>query len=237
MGIIKTKGMVIAEHNMGDYDKMLTILTPGLGKISCAAKGARRPKSSLLAGCQYLCFGEYILYKGASSYNINSCDPIEVFYNVRIDLEKLEQVAQITKLVQTVTTENQNSYKILQLLLNTIYMISETQMDRELITSTFKMRLASVLGYTPQVEKCVSCGTKENITHFSIKDNGFKCELCSKIDTGAITMSLGTKDAIKYTIMAPPKKLFGFKITEECIKQYNLISKIYLNEKLEKEYK
>ena len=42
MGTIKTKGIVLAEHNMGDYDKMITLLTPGLGKISCAAKGARR---------------------------------------------------------------------------------------------------------------------------------------------------------------------------------------------------
>lgn len=28
MGIIKTKGIILSEHNMGDFDKMLTILTP-----------------------------------------------------------------------------------------------------------------------------------------------------------------------------------------------------------------
>ena len=116
-------------------------------------------------------------------------------------------------------------------------MISETQMNRDLITSIFKMRLASILGFTPQVEKCVTCGEKENITHFSIKDNGFKCNTCSKADTGAIIMNQGTMDGIKYTIMAPAKKLFSFNITEECIQEYKLISKIYLNEKLEKEYK
>ena len=116
-------------------------------------------------------------------------------------------------------------------------MISETEMNRDLITSIFKMRLTSILGFTPQVEKCVNCGTRENITHFSIKDNGFKCNICSKTDTGAITMSDGTRDGIKYTIMAPPKKLFGFNITEEGIQEYKIISKIYLNEKLEKEYK
>lgn len=116
-------------------------------------------------------------------------------------------------------------------------MISETDMDRDLITSIFKMRLISLLGFTPQVEKCVSCGNAEDITHFSIKDNGFKCKNCSKTDTGAISMHEGTQYGIKYTIMAPAKKLFGFNITEECIKEYKLISKIYLNEKLEKEYK
>lgn len=30
MGIIKTSGVVILESNMGDYDKMITLLTPEL---------------------------------------------------------------------------------------------------------------------------------------------------------------------------------------------------------------
>ena len=61
MGIIKTNGIIISENNFGDFDKMLTMLTPGIGKISCVAKGARRPRSMLLAGTQLLCFGEYIM--------------------------------------------------------------------------------------------------------------------------------------------------------------------------------
>lgn len=35
---IKTNGIVIAENNLGDSDKILTILTPNIGKISCVAK-------------------------------------------------------------------------------------------------------------------------------------------------------------------------------------------------------
>lgn len=160
-----------------------------------------------------------------------------MFYNLRTDLDKLECAANITKIVNNVATENENNYKTLQLLLNTLYMISETDMNRDLITSIFKMRLCSILGFTPGIERCVNCRTTENLTHFSIKDNGFKCEECSKIDTGAIQMHEGTRDGIKYTIMAPSKKLFGFNITEESIKEYKLISRIYLNEKLEKDYK
>ena len=115
MSIIKTKGIIIAESNMGDFDKMLTMLTPGLGKISCAAKGARRQNSTLLASTQFLCFGEYILYKGNQNYTINSCDTIELFYNIRCDLDKIKYASHVTKIIQDVTTENENSYKILQL--------------------------------------------------------------------------------------------------------------------------
>ena len=90
MGIIKTKGIVLAQNNMGDNDKMITILTPDIGKIGCAARGARRPKSTLMAGTQFLCFADFMIYKGVSSYSINSADPIEIFYNIRLDIEKLK---------------------------------------------------------------------------------------------------------------------------------------------------
>ena len=85
MGLLKTKGIIISENKMADFDKMVTILTPN-GKIGCAAKGARRPKSLLMSATQFLCLGEYMLYKGANTYNINSCDTIELFYNIRTDL-------------------------------------------------------------------------------------------------------------------------------------------------------
>ena len=32
MGTIKTNGIIICENNFGDFDKMLTMLTPGLRK-------------------------------------------------------------------------------------------------------------------------------------------------------------------------------------------------------------
>lgn len=237
MGIIKTKGIIISENNTSDFDKMLTMLTPGLGKISCAAKGARRPKSTLLAGSQFLCFGEYMLYKGANSYNINSCETIEVFYNLRTDLDKLDYAVFITKIISDVTTENQNNYKILQLFLNTLYIISETDKNLELVLSIFKMRLLSILGLRPNIAECVTCKAKEDLHSFSIKDNGFKCKACAKLDTSAITMEEATKKGIQYAILAEPKKLYSIQLSETAIKEFSLISRVYLNEKLEKEYK
>ena len=237
MGTIKTSGIIISETNLGDYDKMLTMLTPGIGKISCVAKGARRPKSALLAGTQFLCFGNYMMYKGANTYSINSCDTIEVFYNIRTDLDKLNCAVEITKIIRDVTEENENCYKILQLYLNTLYVLSETDKNPELIVSIFKMKLLCFLGYTPRIKECVNCKSAENIRYFSIKDNGFKCENCGKQDKGALIMSESTVSAIKYIIMSPAKKLFSFNLKDESLNELKLITKLYFNEKLEKEYK
>lgn len=236
MGIIKTKGIILSESNMNDFDKMLTILTPN-GKIGCAAKGARRPKSLLMAGTQFLCFGEYLLYQGTSSYHMNSCDTIEIFYPIRTDLDKLKYASHITKIINDVTDENQNTYKILQLFLNTLYMISETEENLEFILSVFRLRLLCLLGFMPEIRKCSQCKTEENLEFFSMKDNGLKCVNCGKLDKGAIHLSEATKNAIQYIVCADAKKIFSFHIPEENLRELNLVTKLYLNEKLEKEYK
>lgn len=236
MGVIKTKGIILAQNNMGDNDKMVTLLTPDLGKIGCAAKGARRPKSALMSGTQFLCFGDFLIYKSASSYKINSCEPIEIFYNIRLDIEKLKYASEIAKIVNDVTDENQNTYKILQLTLNTIYMISESDKDLSLILSIFKLRLLSIIGFRPIIEKCTSCNEKEKLNYFSLRDNGLKCEQCAKPDKSTIKLSDTTVKAIKYIIWAEPKKIFSFDMSEENKLELKLLTKTYLNKCLEKEY-
>ena len=44
MSIIKTKGIIICENNMGDFDKMLTMLTPGLRKDFVCCKRCKKTK-------------------------------------------------------------------------------------------------------------------------------------------------------------------------------------------------
>lgn len=237
MKTVRTKGIIIAEKVLSDFDKMLTILTPNMGKIECVAKGARRPKSLLMAGTQFLCFGDYLLYKGSDNYSMNSCETIEVFYNLRTDLDKLKYASYITKIINDVTTENQNNYKILQLYLNTLYVLSNTEKDLELIASIFRLRLLSIIGYRPEVNECKLCKQKENIVKFSIKENGFLCKNCTKSDAGAIEMQETTKDAIRYIILSDAKRIYSFQIPKESIEELKIISKLYLTEKLEKEYR
>ena len=170
-------------------------------------------------------------------YNMNSCETIEVFYNLRTDIDKLTIASNITKIIQDVTTENQNSYRVLQLYLNTLYTLSETDKPASLVISTFKLRLLSLIGFLPNIKECVNCKEKENLSYFSLKDNGFKCEACGRLDKSAIHMMPETREACNFIINAPAKKIFSFNVPEESIKELEIISKLYLNEKLEREYK
>ena len=115
-------------------------------------------------------------------------------------------------------------------------MISESDKDLNLILSIFKLRLLSIIGFRPIIEKCASCNEKEKLNYFSLRDNGLKCTPCAKSDKSAIKLSDTTVKAIKYIIWAEPKKIFSFDMSEENKMELKLLTKTYLNKCLEKEY-
>ena len=242
MGLIKTKGIVIATHNSSDNDKVLTLLTEDLGKISVFCKGAKKNKSALLNVSEYLAYSDFIIFKSPNdNYSINSAEVIEVFYNLRMDIEKLNYATVMTRIIYDTVLENQYSEEILQLLLNSLYVLSNTDKNSDLVLAIYEIRLLALLGFAPRVNACVNCGTQitedMNDFYFSIKDDGVKCEVCSKLDKGAIKINKTTFMALIYVLTAESKKLFSFEVPEESINELKLLAQVYLSEKLEKEYK
>ena len=102
MKLIKTTGIVIKEIDFKDNDKIITILTKDLGKISAMVKGAKRTNSPYLASSQYLVYSEFVLFQGKTFYHVNSTTVIDTFYDLRVDYDKLNYAFDMTKLLFTV---------------------------------------------------------------------------------------------------------------------------------------
>ena len=79
----------------------------------------------LMAATQFLCFGDYMLYRGVNSYNINSCDTIEIFYNIRTDLDKLKYATHITKIIRQFRFRFKPFEHFVQVLYNGFYFINK----------------------------------------------------------------------------------------------------------------
>ena len=157
MKLVKVKGIVIKEVAYKDNDKIITILTDSLGKVSAVAKGAKKTNSPFLASSQYLVYSEFVLYQNTGYYYLNSAAVINTFYNLRIDFDKIQLVFDMTKLINSVTDENQDCEKILKLFLNTIYVLDKYEKDTKLVVNTFKIKLFSILGFAPRQDKCSNC--------------------------------------------------------------------------------
>lgn len=222
MNLIKVKGIVIKEVQFKENDKIITILTDTLGKVSCIAKGAKKVNSPILANTQYLVYNEFVLYKSRNFYYINSATVVDTFYNLRIDLDKLEIAFELTRLLQKVTDENEDTSNILKLFLNTLYVLNNLKRDKDLIVSVFKIKLFCLLGFMPHINKCSSC-TKvfDNVDvqteiYYDYVSNVFLCSDCasSRDKRRLIKINKVTLIAIEYIMKSDIKKVFNFELKD-----------------------
>ena len=159
-----------------------------------------------------------------------------------MDIDKLSYAMTISQIMNDVCQEGEMCFKKLQLFLNTLFVLSETEKDLDFIISVFKIRLLALLGFVPRLTSCVDCEKKsidivEENKYFSIKDNGLKCDVCAKLDKGAIKISEVTYTSLIYILSSDAKKIFSFEIPSKDLEELKLLSYVYTNEKLEKEYK
>ncbi len=236
MSLVRTQGIVIEEVNTGEADKILTIFTNKHGKIKAAVKGARRPRSSVIASSQFLVFSDFIFFKGKDLYKVNSCEVIETFYNIRNDLIKLTYASYAAEVIREVIHENMPSYRVLQLFLNTLFTLSETDKSPELVIRSFEFRLMSLIGYKPRVDNCAKCGQNKECLYFSFEKNGLVCSECDQGSSGTISISEAAVKALRYIIKSDIRKLFSFSVTESVLRELRIISEIYVRDKLEKDF-
>ena len=61
---IKAEGIVLKETPLGENGKLLVVFTKEHGRISVAAKGVKKPGSSLVQLSQLFAYSQLELYKG-----------------------------------------------------------------------------------------------------------------------------------------------------------------------------
>lgn len=237
MPYVKTRGMVVREIEVGDYDKLLTVITEDLGKISVSAKGARRSGNRFSAGTQVFSYCEWVLYKGKNTYILNSCDIITSFYEIRKDVSLLAYSAHMLDILQDTTYENQPAKEPLTLLLYALNALSRQNRDPELIVRVFSLKLIQIMGFSPSLNGCCLCGTKKtDEIYFSFDRCGFICEDCRKQSDNALKIKPGAAKALIYVICAEIKESFSFNLSNDVLKSFSEIVDKYLDNCLGKRY-
>ena len=233
MKLIKVKGIVLKEITYGDNDKIITILTDELGKITAIAKGAKKNSSKFLASCQYLVYSEFVLYKGSKMYHVNSCETISLFYKLRTDFDKLNEMFYLTKHIINLTDEDTNLSNLLSLFLNTLYIISENIRDDKFIVSVFKIKMLSILGYSMQYMKCNKC-KKDLVCNktklfYDYVSNNFYCNDCDIKKDRNISISYNSYMALRYIIFSDIKKCLMITIEDKYINEFNIFANSFLD--------
>lgn len=178
MSYIKIQGIVLKNMNLGESDKIITLLSDKLGKVDAVAHGSRKGSSSLMASTQPFCYGEYMLYKGKNLYTLSQSSIIESFQQVLLDFQKLMYGTYYLELTDNLVIKDVKNISMLALLIKTLYILINGDVDDELLKAAVNFKAISISGYMPEINCCVKCGNIVDSGYFSIENGGMVCFKC-----------------------------------------------------------
>lgn len=233
-----TKGLILREVKYKEADRILTVLTADEGKITVKARGALRKGSKVSAATQLLVFSELTLFENKGRWTVNEASTIEEFKGLRDDITALSLASYFAECVEALTDEDQPNPYILQLILNSLFALSNDMYSQEHIKTAFDMRLMSLSGYQPDLTACAVCGESEPSEPMFSPLNGVIC--CRNCRNPMIDASLrlcpDSLKALRYILEAEPRKLLSFNLGDETLERAAYAAETYLLTQTERRF-
>lgn len=150
MASIGLTGMVLISAPAGDYDRRIVLLTKERGKITAFARGAQRPKSTLLAATEPFTFGTYQLYEGSSAYTCVGADVSNYFDSLKRDFVGAYYGFYFMDFADYYAMENMDGGDMLNLLYAALRALENPKLDDGTVRYAFEVRIMVLGGEFPQ---------------------------------------------------------------------------------------
>lgn len=237
---IKVSGLVIMESNLGERDKIITILTAEYGLIRAITKSARNINNKNMGGTQLFSYSRFVLYKGKSGYIVDDAEIQEIFFKLRNNIEKVALSQYLCDLTLALSPENGEAGDFLRLMLNSFYYLSNEKRSFELIKSIVEIKMSAMGGYMPDLVCCKKCGKYEDdVVYFSLEFGYFYCKDCrnNAPKNGLAPLRKGTLVALRHILYAPFEQLYNFKLSGKSQDELSDVSEKYVMHHLDRYFK
>ena len=185
-------GMVLSAAPVGDYDKLVVLLTRERGKIRAFARGARRPGSALMAAANAFAFGEFQIYEGRTSYTMSQASIQNYFGELMTDFEGACYGQYFLEFADYYTRENADGSDFLKLTYQSLRALLVPSLPRKLIRYIYELKAMTYSGECPQ--------TFEQFSDWNLNPS--------------------TEYALQYVVAASVEKLYTFLLTEEVFAEF-----------------
>ncbi|MBQ7365503.1 MAG: DNA repair protein RecO [Clostridia bacterium] len=232
---IQAKAIVLKEVAYKETDKLLTLLSRELGKITVRCRGVRSLKSRRFAACQQYVYSDMTLSVKNGQYALEEAEPIESFFSLRERFEAIALANYFADVLLSVTVEGENDEGVLSLFLNCLYLLSEKRdVPYSKIKAVFELRLATLLGFMPDTAVCGDCEGKDCLIWFNIAGGNLLCDKCATSEVPDVSERLlvpideGTLALVRYISEALDKRIFSFQCENGLLDSLSRFSEKYL---------
>ena len=151
-----TDAIVLSRFELGEADRVLTVLTPDYGKLKVIAKGVRRMKSRLGGSLEPFAELRIALSHGRTFEHVTQVSVGHAWLKMRDSLESAATAWYLAELAER-TSEEGAVAEPLYTLLRRAYELLDSGMEPGRVARWYEMRLMDELGQRPEVDRCVEC--------------------------------------------------------------------------------
>jgi DNA repair protein RecO (recombination protein O) len=151
-----TDAIVLSRFDLGEADRVLTLITPGAGKIRAIAKGVRRPTSRIGGSLEPFAELKVALARGRTFEVVTQVSVGHAWLRLRDSLESAATAWYLAELADR-SLEERHAAEPLYLLLKRAYELLDAGMAPGRVARWYEMHLADELGVRPEVDRCVEC--------------------------------------------------------------------------------
>lgn len=222
-------GLIIREQFTGESDRIVTVLTREHGLVRAFSPGSRSLKSRNLASTQLLCYSKVTFTESKGVYRIESATPIDVFFGLRSDVEKLALAQYFCELARFLLPEGDDCTELLRLLLNAMKFLEKGERPAAVLKAIVELRILSLTGYLPDLVACRECARFDQPDYYFDPLEG--CVLCGECAGAApvgIHISAATFCAMRHIVYSDFERLFSFTLSGSVPEELSRVSEEYL---------
>lgn len=236
---ISTDGLIIKEQNIGEQDRLITVLTRSHGVLRAFVKNGRNIKSTKGSATRLLCYSRLTIYINREKYIIDEAHSEEMFIKLRTDIVRMSLAQYFCELAAVLAPQEQPAEEYLRLILNSLYVLANNKRPPSLIKAAFELRILSFYGYMPDFVCCQNCKEYESKSMFFMPKTGIiLCNNCYHHSSEySIKLNMGVTTAIRHCLYADFSKLFNFNLPTDSLNVLEKAAQEYLLIKMERGFK
>ncbi len=236
--LYRVQAIILKRTDVGEADRLLTLLTPDRGKLRAVAKGARKPSSRKTGHVELFNHASLLIAVGRDLDIVTQADTLEAFMPLRSNLDRLGYAYYFAELVDRFSEEESENRPVYDLTLRALHWL-ETTPHLPRTARYFELHLLDALGYRPQLYRCVNCGAElqpeENF--FTPEGGGILDARCRDSHRDARAVSLNALKVLRFLQNREYAEVEQLRLTPQAESEVEDLLHEYLTHLLEKSLK
>jgi DNA repair protein RecO (recombination protein O) len=227
--LYRIAAIVLRRRDIGEADRLLTVLARERGKLTLLAKGVRKPASRKAGHIEPFTYVDLLVARGASLDLVTQAETITAHRRLREDLWRSALAYYIVELVDAFTQEADPNELMFDLLLETLGRLDQGN-NPNLALRYGELHLLGLAGFQPQLFHCVHCDQllKPETNYFSLERGGALCPAHGSASPSVAELSLPVLKVLRFMQSRPWEQVAQLQLQPAVEQQVEALLRHYV---------